>query len=111
MLNRDPLSWPAQIAAHAAFVAGQRSATAAAAKVDARRGPKRGSEDKRELLLAVVADGKRHRFAEFRAVLPAVSAKGVAYLVRTLIEAGRLDFADLNATNRVYFLPEEPRDA
>lgn len=111
MLNRDPLSWPAQIAAHAAFVAGQRSAATTTAEVCARRGPRPDGEPKRELLLAVVADGKRHRFAEFRAVLPAVSAKGVAYLVRTLIEAGRLDFADLNATNRVYFLPEEARDA
>lgn len=111
MLNRDPLSWTAQIASHAAFVAGQRSATATTAKVCARRGPRPDGEAKRELLLAVVADGKRHRFAEFRGVLPAVSAKGVAYMVRSLIEAGRLDFADLNATNRVYFLPEEPRDA
>lgn len=102
-----PLSWSAQIAAHAAYVEAHR-VVAPPTYQHASTGGKRRSPDaaqrNREALLQALRDRHMHPFADLRAALPNLSAQGIYYLVEALKTEGHLDYTAVSSTNRRYFL-------
>lgn len=102
-----PLSWSAQVAAHAAYVEARRivvpPATPRAPVVGKRRSPASGISH-RAALLHALGDGRPHRFGDLVAALPGLSRQGIYYLCDQLKAEGRLDWVIANRSNRIYRL-------
>lgn len=102
-----PLSWRAQLAAHAAYVEARRIEVAAPPAPRSAYGRCRSpdaAQRNRDALLQALRDRHKHPFADLRAALPHLSSQGIYYLVEALKTEGHLDYTAVSRTNRRYFL-------
>lgn len=101
-----PLSWVAQVAAHAAYVEAHRIEVAPPAPrfPNGKRRSTDGARKNREYLLHALRDGEPHRFVDLQAALPGLTRNGIYYLVAALEEEGLIARTRHERGNRRYQL-------
>lgn len=90
-MTPGPLSWSAQIAAHAAYLDAHRVAVAPPPAPRSDNGRRRSTDNamqNRGFILTALKDRKPHRFADLQAALPGLTRNGIYYLVAALEEEG-----------------------
>ena len=105
-----PLSWGAQIAAHAAYVEAHAIAIEAPApRTQSASGKRRSTVialRNRQTLLHALRDRKPHPFSDLVAALPGLTRNGIYYLVGTLEDEGLVARTRHDRGNRGYQLKE-----
>lgn len=102
-----PLSWGAQIAAHAAYIEAHQVEVAPAPAPRSANGKRRSTDNaerNRGYLLQALADGRPRRYVDLRAALPNLTRNGIYYLIAALEAEGLVVKTGHERGNRRYQL-------